>query len=129
MRLFGLRSYCRCLEPARARTLGKTFTSLTITPTDIAFLQVIYGLLVGVFNGFVAGSVEVAEFRSKISTFSLYYVYLNIGLFVFTYTATVGFYRSGERIVRALRIAYLSAVLRQNMAFLMFCAPVTYQIA
>lgn len=117
MRQFGLCSYCRCLEPARARTSENFFTSLTITPADIALLQVIYGLLVGVFNGFAAGSVEVAEFRSKISTFSLYYVYLSIGLFVFTYAATVGFYWSGERIVRALRIAYLSAVLRQNMAF------------
>lgn len=117
MRQFVLRSYCRCLEPPRARTSENSFTSLTITPADIVFLQVIYGLLVGVFNGFAAGTVEVAEFRSKISTFSLYYVYLSIGLFVFTYTATVGFYWSGERIVRALRIAYLSAVLRQNMAF------------
>jgi ATP-binding cassette subfamily B (MDR/TAP) protein 1 len=61
--------------------------------------------------------VDESELRSKISTFSLYYVYLSIGLFVFTYLATVGFYYSGERIVRALRIAYLSAVLRQNMAF------------
>lgn len=91
MRQFGLCSYCRCLEPARARTSENFFTSLTITPADIALLQVIYGLLVGVFNGFAAGSVEVAEFRSKISTFSLYYVYLSIGLFVFTYAATVGF--------------------------------------
>ncbi|KNG82703.1 hypothetical protein ANOM_009909 [Aspergillus nomiae NRRL 13137] len=80
-------------------------------------VPVIYGLLVGVFNGFATGSVDAAELRSKISTFSLYYVYLSIGLFVFTYLATVGFYYSGERITRAFRIAYLSAIIRQNMAF------------
>ncbi|OGM51003.1 hypothetical protein ABOM_000275 [Aspergillus bombycis] len=86
-------------------------------------VPVIYGLLVGVFNGFATGSVDAAELRSKISTFSLYYVYLSIGLFVFTYLATVGFYYSGERITRAFRIAYLSAILRQNMAFFDILRP------
>ncbi|KAJ5299174.1 P-loop containing nucleoside triphosphate hydrolase protein [Penicillium atrosanguineum] len=78
---------------------------------------VIYGLLVSVFNGFENGTVEASELRSKVATFSLYYVYLSIALFVFTYVATVGFYYSGDRIARALRTAYLSAILRQNMAF------------
>ncbi|KAF5857857.1 hypothetical protein ETB97_005201 [Aspergillus alliaceus] len=86
-------------------------------------VPVIYGLLVGIFNGFTTGSVDAAELRSKISTFSLYYVYLSIGLFVFTYLATVGFYYSGERITRAFRVAYLSAILRQNMAFFDVLSP------
>ncbi|KAJ5118370.1 P-loop containing nucleoside triphosphate hydrolase protein [Penicillium atrosanguineum] len=59
---------------------------------------VIYGLLVSVFNGFENGTVEASELRSKVATFSLYYVYLSIALFVFTYVATVGFYYSGDRI-------------------------------
>lgn len=80
-------------------------------------VPVIYGLLVSVFDGFEAGTIEASELRSKIATFSLYYVYLSIALFVFTYVATVGFYYAGDRIARALRTAYLSAVLRQNMAF------------
>ncbi|KAE8363740.1 P-loop containing nucleoside triphosphate hydrolase protein [Aspergillus caelatus] len=80
-------------------------------------VPVIYGLLVSVFDGFEAGTVEASELRSKIATFSLYYVYLSIALFVLTYVATVGFYYAGDRIARALRTAYLSAILRQNMAF------------
>lgn len=38
-------------------------------------------------------------------------------MFAFIYVATVGFYYSGERIVSNLRKAYLSAIIRQNLAF------------
>ncbi|KAL6901274.1 multidrug resistance protein 1, 2, 3 [Trichoderma evansii] len=86
-------------------------------------VPVIYGLLVGVFDGFAAGTVTADELRSKISTFSLYYVYLAIALFGFSYASTVGFYYSGERIARALRTAYLSAIMRQNMAFFDLLGP------
>ncbi|KAI1050688.1 hypothetical protein LB507_009409 [Fusarium sp. FIESC RH6] len=80
-------------------------------------VPVIYGVIVSVFNSFSNGSVEASKLRSEISTFSLYYVYLSIALFIFTYLGTLGFYFSGDRIARALRIAYLEAVIRQNMAF------------
>ncbi|XEV01857.1 hypothetical protein FSHL1_007144 [Fusarium sambucinum] len=105
-----------------ATKLDKVILSLSSICAIIAgalnpLVPVIYGLLVGVFNGFSNGSVEASELRSKISTFSLYYVYLSIALFVFTYLGTLGFYFSGDRIARALRIAYLEAVIRQNMAF------------
>ncbi|KAH8125763.1 multidrug resistance protein 1, 2, 3 [Trichoderma asperelloides] len=86
-------------------------------------VPVIYGLPVGVFDGFTAGNVTADELRSKISTFSLYYVYLAIALFGFSYVFTVGFYYSGERIARALRTAYLSAIMRQNMAFFDLLGP------
>ena len=77
----------------------------------------IYGLLVAVFAGFSTGSVSEDEVRNKVATFAVYYVYLAVALFVFTFVATLGFYWSGERITRALRITYLSSILRQNMAF------------
>ncbi|KAE8392428.1 P-loop containing nucleoside triphosphate hydrolase protein [Aspergillus alliaceus] len=86
-------------------------------------VPVIYGLLVSVFNGFTAGTVTEGELRSKLSTFNLYYVYLSIGLFVFHYVATFGFYYSGDHMARALRTAYLSAIMRQNMAFFDLLEP------
>ena len=55
--------------------------------------------------------------RSNLSQYTLYYVYLAIAIFVVIYVSTVGFYYSGERIIRALRNAYLKAILRQNMAY------------
>jgi ATP-binding cassette subfamily B (MDR/TAP) protein 1 len=86
----------------------------------VCFSKVIYGLLVGVFEGFTASSVSEAALRSKVATFAtfaVYYVYLAVALFVLRFLATVGFCWSGERITRTLRTTYLSAVLRQNIAF------------
>jgi ATP-binding cassette subfamily B (MDR/TAP) protein 1 len=42
---------------------------------------------------------------------------------VFIYIATVGFYYTGERIVRKLRRAYLTSIIRQNMAFFDVLGP------
>ncbi|RBR10280.1 uncharacterized protein FIESC28_09530 [Fusarium coffeatum] len=105
-----------------ATKLDKVILSLSSICAIIAgalnpLVPVIYGVIVSVFNGFSNGSVEASKLRSEISTFSLYYVYLSIALFVFTYLGTLGFYFSGDRIARALRIAYLEAVIRQNMVF------------
>jgi ATP-binding cassette subfamily B (MDR/TAP) protein 1 len=72
---------------------------------------------VGVFDDYAGGSAQQHELRSKISKYTLYYVYLAIAIFVVIYISTVGFYYSGERIIRALRNAYLKAILRQNMAY------------
>jgi ATP-binding cassette subfamily B (MDR/TAP) protein 1 len=74
-------------------------------------------LLINVYNGFEDGAISANELRDKVAMFSLYYVYLSIALFVLTYVGTVGYYYSGERIAKALRTAYLSAIMRQNMAF------------
>ena len=83
----------------------------------LTFLQVIYGQLVGTFQAFSNYYISGAELQSSLSRFTLYFVYLAIGEFVFIYLATVGFYYTGERIVRRLRLAYLEAIIRQNMAF------------
>lgn len=61
--------------------------------------------------------------KSKVSTYALYYVYLGIAVFVFTYISTVGFYFSGDRVTRALRLAYLKSTLRQNMAYFDLLGP------
>jgi ATP-binding cassette subfamily B (MDR/TAP) protein 1 len=79
--------------------------------------QVLYGQLVGSFDGFQNGTVSGATLRSDISRFTLYFVYLAIGMFVSVYITTVGFYYTGERITRNLRRTYLKAIIRQNMAF------------
>jgi ATP-binding cassette subfamily B (MDR/TAP) protein 1 len=55
--------------------------------------------------------------RRKLDQYTLYYVYLAIAIFVVIYISTIGFYYSGERIIRSLRNAYLKAILRQNMAY------------
>ena len=79
--------------------------------------QVLYGQLVGSFDGFQNGTISGLTLRSDISRFTLYFVYLAIGMFVSVYITTVGFYYTGERITRNLRRTYLKAIIRQNMAF------------
>jgi len=79
--------------------------------------QVIFGQLVGIFDAYVAGTVFEERFRSKVVSYTLYYVYLAIAIFALIYISTVGFYYSGERIIRATRNAYLESTLRQNMAY------------
>lgn len=113
-----MRSYRWCIEPVgTSRSCSSSTLLLVRFLTGLCLLQVIYGLLVGVFDGFTTGSVSKAELQNKVATFAVYYVYLAIGLFSFSFVATISFYWSGERVTRALRTNYLSAVLRQNMAF------------
>ncbi|KAI1113488.1 leptomycin B resistance protein pmd1 [Nemania sp. NC0429] len=80
-------------------------------------LTVLYGQVVGSFNGFQNGTVSAAKLQSDVSKFSLYFVYLAIAIFVFVYITTVGFYYTGERITKNLRRTYLKTIIRQNMAF------------
>ena len=79
--------------------------------------QVIYGKFAGTFDSFSNGSLSFADARSSVSQYALFFVYLAIAQFVFTYISTVGFYYAGERITRNLRQAYLRSIIRQNMAF------------
>ncbi|KAF7529216.1 hypothetical protein G7054_g9911 [Neopestalotiopsis clavispora] len=82
-----------------------------------ALIAVIYGQTVGIFGSYSGSSLSHADARRQIVTYSLYWVYLSVAIFVLIYTATVGFYYVGERTARALRNAYLKSVIRQNMAF------------
>ncbi|POS75483.1 ABC transporter [Diaporthe helianthi] len=80
-------------------------------------LTVIYGQLVGAFQDFTNGTIDGSQLSSRVSRFALYFVYLAVGMFVFIYIATVTFFLCAERITRRLRLTYLKAVLRQNIAF------------
>ncbi|ETS85737.1 hypothetical protein PFICI_03762 [Pestalotiopsis fici W106-1] len=80
-------------------------------------IAVIYGQTVGIFGSYSGSSLSHADARRQIVTYSLYWVYLSVAIFVLIYTATVGFYYVGERTARALRNAYLKSIIRQNMAF------------
>ncbi|KAH6652878.1 multidrug resistance protein 1, 2, 3 [Truncatella angustata] len=87
------------------------------TPRDKVIIFVIYGQTVGIFGSYSGSSTSSTDARRQLVTFTLYWVYLAIAIFVLIYIATVGFYYVGERTARALRNAYLKAIIRQNMAF------------
>lgn len=80
-------------------------------------MTVIFGALSGTFQGAFQGTITGAEFDSKLSNFSLYFVYLAIGMFVMLSVANAGYMFTGERIAGRIRRNFLAAVLRQNIGF------------
>ncbi|KUI71474.1 Leptomycin B resistance protein pmd1 [Cytospora mali] len=105
-----------------ASTLDRIYMAVGCVGCIIAgalnpLLTVIYGQLVGAFQDFTNGVIDGPQLSSRVAQFSLYFVYLAIGMFVFIYVATVTFFVCAERITKRLRLAYLKAVLRQNIAF------------
>ncbi|GAM40302.1 leptomycin efflux transporter [Talaromyces pinophilus] len=107
---------------AYATTVDLIFIGLSCLSAIIAgalnpLLTVIYGQFAGTFDDFANGSVTSKEATSKTAEFTLFFVYLAIGQFVFTYLTTIGFYYTGEHITRRLRKAYFESIIRQNIAF------------
>lgn len=80
-------------------------------------MNFIFGRFVTVFNDFVLGISTPAEFRSGVNQYALYFVYLFLGKFVFTYIWTLLFSANGIKVTRALRIDFLKHTLRQEVAF------------
>ncbi|EME40073.1 hypothetical protein DOTSEDRAFT_47539 [Dothistroma septosporum NZE10] len=81
------------------------------------FISLFFGQLTGVFVNFANGSISQGELLGRTNQFAWYFVYLAVVEFMSAYICTVGFYWSGERIVRRLRRTYLEAIVRQNMSF------------
>ncbi|RHZ70739.1 hypothetical protein CDV55_108019 [Aspergillus turcosus] len=65
----------------------------------------------------VSGQTTYAHFHHELTKYVVYFVYLAIGEFATIYLATVGFIYTGDHIVQQIRVEYLRAVLRQNIAF------------
>ncbi|KAK2765952.1 GTPase-activating protein [Arachnomyces sp. PD_36] len=78
---------------------------------------IIFGELAGTFQDIMIGSISSDEFDSILVKYTLYFVYLGIGMFVTIYISTVGFIYTGEHISGKIREHYLEAILRQNIAF------------
>jgi ATP-binding cassette subfamily B (MDR/TAP) protein 1 len=73
--------------------------------------------LTGQFQAYFLGEISRSQFDHDLGRFTLYFVYLAIGEFITIYIATVGFIYTGEHISSKIREHYLSAILRQNIAF------------
>lgn len=83
----------------------------------LPLMTVIFGGLTQTFSGYIQGGTSKGHFESELSKYSLYFVYLAIGEFVFVYLATAGFLYTGEHIAGKVREQFLAAILRQNIAF------------
>ncbi|KAK2877091.1 multidrug-resistance transporter mdr5 [Arthroderma sp. PD_2] len=85
--------------------------------TALPLMTIVFGTFVNVFNDFGVGRISAADFRSQVSENTLWFVYLFIGKFCLVYIHTVCFNITAIRSVRKLRLAYVNAILRQEMAY------------
>ncbi|OCK82170.1 ABC transporter-like protein [Lepidopterella palustris CBS 459.81] len=83
----------------------------------LPLMTVIFGQLAGTFQGLFLGTLDRDAFNSELRRYSLYFIYLGIGEFVFTYIFTLGFIYTGEHMSGKIREKYLAAILRQNIGF------------
>ncbi|KAL7276891.1 hypothetical protein RUND412_000131 [Rhizina undulata] len=80
-------------------------------------MTVVFGQLAGVFQKFMLGELAPEAMAKQLNHFTLYFVYMAIGEWVMVYIATVSFIYTGEHIAQNIRVQYLAAILRQNIAF------------
>ncbi|KAK5195321.1 hypothetical protein LTR72_007375 [Exophiala xenobiotica] len=83
--------------------------------TALPLMNIVFGHLVGDFNGyFIPGSnVTKAEFKTSVANNALYIFYLFIGKFVLTYVSMFCFRTTGLRISANLRLAYIKSLFAQ----------------
>jgi ATP-binding cassette, subfamily B (MDR/TAP), member 1 len=83
----------------------------------LPLMTVVFGQLAGKFSGFFSGTVSHAVFQDTITHSILFLVYIGIAEFVAIYVSTVGSIYTGEHISSKIRVHYLEACMRQNIAF------------
>lgn len=83
----------------------------------LPLMTVVFGGLTTTFNQFFLEQITKEHFNHELNRFSLYFLYLAIGEYVFVYIATAGFLYTGEHISGKIRENFLKAILRQNIAF------------
>lgn len=84
----------------------------------LPLMNIVFGSLVGDFNGyFIPGSgVTENQFKASVARNALYIVYLFIGKFVLTYVAMFCFKTVGLRISAALRLSYMKSLFHQPVS-------------
>ncbi|KAJ9063063.1 hypothetical protein DSO57_1003994 [Entomophthora muscae] len=79
--------------------------------------SIIFGGMVTLFTDFQANRLSPEEFMVEISQYSLYFVYLGLGVMVSTYIFMACYIFVGERISHRIREEYLDATLHMNIAW------------
>ncbi|KAF4550784.1 ABC transporter transmembrane region-containing protein 1 [Elsinoe fawcettii] len=83
----------------------------------LALVQLVFGGFVTIITDFQRGITTRAQFDSEIRTYALRFVYIFIARFVLTYVFIACYTVAGIRISRTVRRAFLTATLRQEIAY------------
>ncbi|PSK51787.1 Leptomycin B resistance protein pmd1 [Elsinoe australis] len=84
---------------------------------SLALVQLVFGGFVTVISDFQRGATSRSEFDSLVSTYALRFVYIFIARFALTYIFISCFTVSAIRTSRTIRRVFLTATLRQEIAY------------
>ncbi|KAI9713349.1 MAG: hypothetical protein M1828_001442 [Chrysothrix sp. TS-e1954] len=116
----GFKSYFRVFHHADRRA---TVLYLIALATAIAagsalpLMNLVFGKFVTTFNDFALGTVTPVVYKREVLRYTLYYVYLFVARFILIYIHAFGVSMAGIRTTKALRLAYLQSLLRQDMSY------------
>ncbi|KAL4898018.1 P-loop containing nucleoside triphosphate hydrolase protein [Aspergillus ambiguus] len=94
-----------------------SITGAAIGGAALPVFTIIFGNLSSTLQGGSTGSIDFNTYSSQLTNNVLYFVYLAIGMFFIIGLSTIGFVYTGDRVVQKIRVQYLRAVFRQNIAF------------
>ncbi|GAB7366799.1 hypothetical protein MBLNU230_g0751t1 [Neophaeotheca triangularis] len=93
------------------------FTCAIVSGASLPLMTLVFGQSTSSFSSYAAGTTEAQEFTSRINELVLYFVYLFVGRFVLGYVGTLCACVAAARTTRAIRRAFLSATLRQEVGY------------
>ncbi|KAF4441558.1 hypothetical protein F53441_12007 [Fusarium austroafricanum] len=93
------------------------FIAMIAAGTILPLMDLVFGKFINVFNNFATGELSPAGYRSEVSKYSLYFVYLFIAKFALTYLWTILVSIAAINTTKALRVDFVRSTLRQEVAF------------
>lgn len=94
------------------------YTCSIIAGAALPMFTLVFGGLTQEFNTFfTAANPNMEQFQSKINYYGLFFLYLGIGIIVFSVTETYIHIDRGEVLTARIRQQYLKSVLRQNIGY------------
>jgi ATP-binding cassette subfamily B (MDR/TAP) protein 1 len=116
----GMGSYFRIFKYADRMSWILNITSFIAAiaaGTLLPLMDLVFGKFVSTFTGFALGTISPAQYRSEVSKYTLYFIYLFVAKFALVYIHSVAISIAAIRTTKALRIDFIEHTLRQNIAF------------
>ncbi|PLB48611.1 ATP-binding cassette multidrug transport protein [Aspergillus steynii IBT 23096] len=83
----------------------------------LPLMDLLLGKMITTFNNQATGADSASKFRSELNRFTLYFVYLFVAKFGLVYIWTLSLSVSSLRTTKAVRIAFLTRLLQQDIAY------------
>ncbi|KAL4911945.1 P-loop containing nucleoside triphosphate hydrolase protein [Aspergillus aurantiobrunneus] len=92
-----------------------SFICAVASGAAMPLMTIVFGEFASKFAAFAGGSTDPSDFQDIVNEFVLWFIYLFVGRFVVSLTATLAITVSGIRTTRALRQAYFEHLLRTEI--------------